>query len=171
MMADHALERRIARLLVVGSHGPRRRAPRVARGLHRHQALLVHRAMALHAPAHGELRPGHGHPREIHRVVGEALPRPRVHLLHGLDAAVTGLTDEPCLDVILVRELRVLRQAEHADPWNGLLLLPVAVELLHLLVALRGHHLVATHTLLHRRDAGGAAAARIRVAVLAADLI
>src|SRR5215467_11315684 len=161
MMADHALERRIARFLVVGSHWPRRRAPRVARGLHGHQALLVHRAMALHAPTHGELRPGHRHPRQVHQVVADVLSRPRVHLLHGLDAAVTSLADQPRLNVIHVRELHVLRQAEHADPWNRLLLVPIAVELLHLLVALRGHHLVASHALL----TDGMPAARLRRAL------
>src|SRR6266511_2441404 len=170
-MAGDALQRSIARLLVVRACGARRGAPGVRCWLYGLHAFSVHGAVALHAPAHGQLRPRHRHGGQVHRVVDDVLSRLRVHLLHGLDAAVARLAHEPRLDVFLVRELRVLRNPEHADPRYGLLLFPEAVELLHLLVALGGHDLVAAHALFHRRNPRIAAAPRIGVAVLAGDLI
>src|SRR5215813_954012 len=171
MMAGHALQRGIARLLVVGPGWPRRRAPRIGRRLHRLDAFGVHGAVALDAPAHGQFRARHRHARQIHQIVDDVLPGARVYLLHSLDAAVARLAYEPRLDVIHVRKLRELGNTEHADPRNRLLPLPVAVELLHLLVALRGHDLVAAHALLHRRDARIGASPRVGVAVLAGDLV
>src|SRR5213083_2066170 len=164
MMAGDALQRSVARLLVVRARGPRGGAPRIRRRLYSLHAFLVHGAVTLHAPAHGELRARHGHG-------GQVLPRLRMHLLHGLDASVTGLAHQSRLHVILVRELRVLGNPEHADPRHGLLLLPEPLELLHLLVALGGHDLVTAYALLHRRNPRVAAPPRIGVAVLAGDLI
>src|ERR1700675_1237568 len=171
MVAGDALERRGALLRVVGRRRPRRRAPRIGRRLHRLYTLLVYRAVALDAPAHRQLGPRHRHGRQVHHVVDDVLARRGVHLLHRLDTTVAGLADEPRLDVVLVRELHVLGDLENPEPRDGLLLVPVRVELLHLLVPLRGHDLVATHALLHRGYPGVASAARTRVAILTGDLV
>src|SRR6266508_4503006 len=125
------------------------------------------RRVTLDAPPHGELRSGHRHARQVRQVVDDVLARLGVHLLHGLDAAVAGLALQPRRDVVLVRELRVLRNLEDPHPRNRLLPVPVALELLDLLIALRGHDLVAAHTFLHRRQPGVAASPRAAVAVLA----
>ena len=127
--------------------------------------------MALDAPAHGQLRGRNRHPGEVGQIVDDVLSRLGVHLLHGLDAAVTGLALEPRRDVILVGELRMLGNLEDAHPRDGLLLFPERVKLLHLRVALGGHDLVTPHASLHRRQAGRAAPPGARVAVLAVEAI
>ena len=82
MMAGDALQRSVARFLIVRSRGPRGGAPRVRRRLYRLHAFLVHGAVTLHAPAHGELGSRHGHGGQIHQIVADVLPRLGVHLFH-----------------------------------------------------------------------------------------
>lgn len=88
---------------------------------------------------------------------------------HRFHRPVAFLTPHTCGHMTLVREINKVGQAVDAHPWDRLLPLPVVSQLPNFRPA-HSDELMAAHTALDRWKAGGDAASRRGVAILAVDL-